>query len=180
MRIHVGIQIALALTAGFSSLGAQTVGSRLSALGVSQADRSGPQLPTADDDDGREGRIGLYPFLGMHFGGPVRASLAGGIGVRSLSPGEPVRFFLVAEPGLRGGRLSLVTGTSVGELASAWTIRGSYLQLWGGAPHRKYGGAELQIIPIFGLGGRVGAFKPLGTIKTDRKILIIADFSFLI
>src|SRR5215216_6008315 len=109
--------------------------------------RSVPARP----DSVRARRFAVYPLAGLHFGGPVRASVAGGVGWRSLAPGEPVRLFVLAEPGWRGGRLSVVTGASFGSLGSAVTLRGSYLQFWGGAPHRKYVGGELQLMPLLGI-----------------------------
>lgn len=144
------------------------------------SEASAQETESARADSVRERRLHLYPFTGLHFGGPVRASVSGGVGWRSLAPGEPVRAFLLAEPGLRGGRISLVSGSSVGSLGSAWTVRASYLQFWAGAPQRKHAGVEVQILPLLGIGGRIGAFRPLGTEKGDRRILIIGDISILL
>ena len=122
-------------------------------------------------------RLKLLPIAGLHVGGPVRASITSGIGLVSRVPGEPIRAFVFVEPGLRGGRLSVATGSSVGSLATAWTARASMLQLWAGAPHKRYVGLELQLIPALGIGGRVGAFRPL---TGSRKILWIGDVSLLL
>ena len=130
----------------------------------------------------RERRVAFYPIAGLHFGGPVLASVAGGIGVRSLAPGEPVRAFLLVEPGVRGARASLVTGSSFGALGSAWTVRASYLKFYKGQWwENDHAGVELQLIPLLGIGGRVGAFRPIRPPEgTRRRTLIIGDVSILL
>ena len=113
---------------------------------------------------------------GVHFGGPVRASLAlGAVWEEERTGDNGHGAMLIAEPGLRGHRLSagyFVTRGTLGQYAS---IRATGLALrsdeW-----RQYAGLDLQVQPLFAFGGRLGAFVPLKS-GQSRRLLWIADVS---
>jgi hypothetical protein len=114
---------------------------------------------------------------GLHFAGPVRASLAVGAAWSLQTAGDREHGpFLLVEPGLRGHRASAGYLVMFGPLGSFVSARGSWLQLRRGADRREYVGIELQLAPIFVTGVRVGGFLPTGA-DADRHVLLIADIS---
>jgi hypothetical protein len=118
------------------------------------------------------------PIVGLHFGGPVRASLAVGVlwernmGDRSAGP------VLLAEPGIGGHRLSVGYVTMFGNLGSMMSVRASGLRLREGGG-TNYAGLEAQWAPVFAIGGRFGAFMPLSSTQ-QKRLLWIGDVSFAI
>jgi hypothetical protein len=126
-------------------------------------------------------RFVASPLAGWHFFGPVRASVTAVLGAGTsalMIPGMRSRFvLLMAEPGLRGGRLSLGVAQYIG-WSGGLVARGTILRFWEGAPHRTYYGAELQwIVSILPIGVRVGAFRPVRNEGEARDLLWMADFS---
>lgn len=124
------------------------------------------------------------PVAGWHFFGPVRASVSAvlGVGTGDLAvPAPGSRFVLaIAEPGLRGGRLSLAYA-QWGGFNGGLVARATALRFWGGAAHRTYAGAELQyVVSVLPLGIRVGAFRPAsGASDRPRGVLWLADLSVM-
>jgi hypothetical protein len=117
---------------------------------------------------------------GLHFFGPTNASIALGAGFKrdGVEPEDRSRFlFAFAEPGIGAQRLSAGYAESVGSFAGGWSARASWLLLSGEAHHRRYGGIELQVIPLLCLGGRLGAFRPLDRNLSGSGTLWVADFS---
>ncbi len=117
------------------------------------------------------------PVGGLHLGGPVGASVAGGVLLTPRDRGIPnlVPYVLV-EPGLRGGRVSAGYGLALGGLGSFATARASLLRTWRVPTPRSYVGAELQFLPLFAVGGRLGAFVPTGA-GAPRRVLLMGDVS---
>jgi hypothetical protein len=114
---------------------------------------------------------------GLHFAGPVRASLAVGAAWSLQTAGSREHGpFLLVEPGLRGHRASAGYLVMFGNLGSFVSARGSWLQLRRDGDRRRYLGVELQVAPIFVTGVRVGGFLPTGS-AGDRHLLWIADVS---
>ncbi len=111
---------------------------------------------------------------GLHFGGPIRASAAGGVMFADPHADEPRGFFALVEPGLRGGRVSLGYEVSKGNLGSYASLRASLLRTWKAEPERTYAGGELMVLPLFAIGGRLGAFVPT---SGSRTVLWMADLS---
>jgi hypothetical protein len=113
---------------------------------------------------------------GLHVGGPVRASVAFGYawtGERHRRSHGPM---VLAEPGLGGHRLSAGYVRGAGNLGTFLSARLSWLQL---VRDREgaYAGLEVQFLPLFGVGSRLGAFRPLRSGEGGR-LLWIADFSW--
>lgn len=115
--------------------------------------------------------------VGLHFGGPVRASLATGVEFK-LGDGRRSEHgvFLVAEPGFGGDRLSAGVVSLIGDLGTLASVRGSALQIRDKGPTRRYAGLEVQFAPLFMLGARVGAFTPFGS-PPGRSFMWLADVS---
>lgn len=123
------------------------------------------------------------PVAGWHFLGPVRASVSAvlGAGTGELAiPAPGSRFVLaIAEPGLRGGRLSLAY-SQWGGFTGGVVARATVLRFWAGAPHRTYHGVEAQwVISVLPLGIRVGAFRPAERTGDGRRVLWMADLSLM-
>ncbi len=114
-------------------------------------------------------------YYGAHFGGPVRASLALGAVWIETTRGYGHGPMLIAEPGIRGHRLSAGYLISRGQLASYASVRSTGLALKGDE-WRQYAGLDVQVQPLFAFGGRIGAFVPLKS-AASRRLLWIADVS---
>lgn len=138
----------------------------------------------ASEPEQGEWRLVGAPLAGWHFFGPVRVSVAAvlGLGTGDLAvPAPGSRFVLaVAEPGLRGGRLSLAY-SQWGGFTGGVVARATALRFWAGAPARTYYGAEGQyVISVLPLGIRVGAFRPAErALDGTRRILWLADLSLM-
>ena len=77
------------------------------------------------------------PAFGRHFGGPVRASLAVGVMWMETTRGYGRGPMLIAEPGLRGHRLSAGYLFSRGQLASYASVRATGRALKSVVCHRE-------------------------------------------
>ena len=113
---------------------------------------------------------------GLHFGGPVRAALAVGvIWMRPTGSDHGQGPILLAEPGLGGHRISAGYLFARGNLGQFASVRATGLALrrngWS-----RYAGLDLQVQPLFVIGGRLGAFLPLQS-AASRRLLWIADVS---
>lgn len=120
---------------------------------------------------------------GWHAFGPVMLSLtaAAGFGTGDMTYPEPgTNFFLIAaEPGIKGGRASLIYAKWLGFQGGA-ILRGSVLRFWSGDNKRTYVGGELQwVISLLPLGVRIGAFRPTDDRGGPRKTLWLADLSVM-
>lgn len=111
---------------------------------------------------------------GWHMGGPVRASLAGGLLFQPRQADDSRGVLALVEPGLRGGRISLGYEVAFGSLGTFVSGRASVLRTWKVTTPRTYTGVELQLLPLFAMGGRLGAFVPTAG---PRRVLWIADVS---
>jgi hypothetical protein len=115
---------------------------------------------------------------GLHVGGPVRASIALGVLLGGgASDARSGQMFVLAEPGLRGHRLSAGYLRLSGNVGTFYGLRGTVLQLRGDEPARRYVGAEAHVTPLFAIGARLGAFTPVGA-SADRPFMWIADVMF--
>jgi hypothetical protein len=152
-----------------------------SALAASTASAQEPQ-PSAPAQSPEAGGPWYVGPLGIHLGGPIRASVGLGAGRRlacsaDLSCNRETIGFVSAEPGLRGGRLSLGAGMRWGGLATAATARGTFLQRWGSSSDERYLGLELSAHPVALIGFRLGAFRPLSSSIAGSNILWMGNFS---
>lgn len=115
------------------------------------------------------------PVLGVHAGGPIRASVVAGIWIGDDPRREDANGVVaVVEPGLRGGRVSLGYAYAVSNLGSFVTVRASALRTWRvPTGPRTYLGGELQLLPILAFGPRLSAFIPAD--RNPRRVLWVLD-----
>jgi hypothetical protein len=123
------------------------------------------------------------PTAGWHALGPVWLSVTAvaGFGTGDLNIPEPGTNFVLAalEPGLRGGRASLIFAHWWG-FEGGLIARGSVLRFWRGTPARTYTGVELQwVISLLPVGFRIGAFTPTNADAGPKKTLWLADLSVM-
>jgi hypothetical protein len=128
-------------------------------------------------------RAVMDPTAGWHAFGPVMLSITAvaGFGTGDLAYPEPGSQFLLlaAEPGIRGGRASLVYSRWMG-FQGGIIARGSVLRFWSDDPGRIWMGGELQwVISVLPLGVRVGAFRPTNEDAGPGKTLWLADLSVM-
>lgn len=121
------------------------------------------------------------PLAGWHALGPVLLSVTGvvGFGTGDLRIPEPNTSFvlLAAEPGIHGGRASLVFARWF-RFEGAAVVRATALRFWSGS--RSYFGGEAQyVISVLPIGVRVGAFRPTSGTPGPRKTLWLADLSVM-
>ena len=120
--------------------------------------------------------------IGIHIGGPIRASVGLGIGRRlscsvDAACNRETIGFASAEPGLRGGRVSLGYGVRWGGLATAATARATFLQRWGSSSDDQLVGLEMSAHPLALIGFRLGAFRTLRSSVAGSNILWMGNFS---
>jgi hypothetical protein len=113
---------------------------------------------------------------GLHVFGPAKGSVALGAGVRREWSSRSRLFFAVVEPGITGQRISIGYGETVGTSAGGWSVRGSLLQLTSEPARRTLAGVDIQIIPAFCLGSRIGAFRAVKPAGNGTGVLF-ADLS---
>ena len=91
--------------------------------------------------------------------------------------------FIAAEPGIGGWRASAGYLRMMSDLGSAYALRASFLRTgnraWRAPAGTSFVGGELQYMPLFVLGVRVGAF---GRIEGpgQRRGLLTADISMML
>jgi hypothetical protein len=133
---------------------------------------------TSSDDNPYAGWHRIFAG-GLHFFGPPQASIALGAGLRreeSAVGNRTHMVFVFLEPGLGALRASTGYAESVGSTGGGWSLRASLLRLTNEPRRRTMGGIELQIIPLFCAGARVGAFRELQR-GPDRRTVVLADLS---
>lgn len=109
-------------------------------------------------------RFHASPAIGVHYGTPLRLSLAAG-GLVDLNGQRDDGLIAMAEPGQGGFQLSagyfrmfrFGRGYSV-RLAGIRT----YEDPWRASAHATYLGAEAHVMALVGIGGRVGWFRRTG------------------
>ena len=121
------------------------------------------------------------PLAGWHAIGPVLLSVTAvvGFGTGTLDIPEPNTSFvlLAAEPGIHGGRASLIFARWF-RFEGAAIVRATALRFWTGS--RSYFGGEAQyVISVLPIGIRVGAFRPTSGTPGPRKTLWLADLSVM-
>ena len=128
----------------------------------------------AQNSDARPG-----PVIGAHYGAPLMWSGLLGFGVPAGSGNGEA--FVAAEGGIGGWRASGGYVRIATELGNGYSIRASLLRTskhaWNAPARSSFVGAEVQYMPLFALGARVGGFIRVGNGGSQRG-LMTADFSF--
>lgn len=113
---------------------------------------------------------------GLHLGGPVVASIAGGVLVRTRTPGDSEQgVLLLLEPGWKGDRAS-AGWARIEQMGTIVSVRASFLRMRRDPAPTSYAGVEVQYAPLFVVGARLGAFVPLARDREQRPTLV-ANFS---
>lgn len=104
----------------------------------------------------------LSPAYGVHYGTPLRFSVAAGVALDFDRTGSDGVTALV-EQGQHGHEFSLGYFHMIGRLGSGVALRASALRTagepWNADPHTTYVGGEFGWMLIFGVGGRAGYFR---------------------
>ena len=97
--------------------------------------------------------------LGVHYGSPMRISLAGGVLV-DVSERRSDGVVVVAEAGQQGNEVSLGYFRMLGRFGSGYSLRAAALRTagepWNASPNTTYAGVEGHWMIAFGVGARVG------------------------
>ena len=101
----------------------------------------------------------VSPGFGVHFGTPMRSSVALGVLVdRSERLNDGVVVML--EPGQQGNEISAGYFRMLGRLGTGYSLRAAVLRTngepWNASPHTTYVGVEAHWMLLFGVGGRMG------------------------
>lgn len=99
-------------------------------------------------------------MVGFHYGVPAKWS----VGLAAPLPGEfnSWKPFIAAEPGFGAWRASVGALKFTNDLGTGYVVRGSLLRTtskaWRAPSQSTYVGPELQFMPLFAIGARVGGF----------------------
>lgn len=130
--------------------------------------------------------VKVFPFLGVRFGVPQRFSISGGLGLNldpTDGPDQPSRELLLSlAPGMGAERASLTFVHSSGRFGSgiaggATAIR-TVGRPWNAPANATYVGVDLSILPIIGIGPRLGLLRRVSNPTDDRAWLWTLDFGF--
>jgi len=119
-------------------------------------------------------------MFGIHYGVPLKWSLA----LAAPLPGTLAEWkpFIAAEPGLGGWRASAGAVKLTSELGSGWIGRATVLRTtgkaWRAPSQNTYVGPELQFMPLFAIGARVGGLFRVGG-KGGQHGLLTVDASVM-
>jgi len=99
-------------------------------------------------------------MAGFHYGVPVKWSMALAYVLPAMR--DDWQPFAAAEPGIGGWRASIGALKSTGDLGRGYLVRVSALRTskkkWRAPASTTFVGPELQFMPIFAIGARVGGF----------------------
>ena len=130
-------------------------------------------------------RTHILPAIGAHFGEPQKASLSLGVVLgedwQAEGRDHARNIGLLAEPGLAGGRASLVyLRHGYGNFGSGFGVAATVLRTWDDPwtahPNVTYAGGELILWPIVFIGPRIGLFRSIAGNPTDKRWLVSLDF----
>ena len=106
--------------------------------------------------------------VGVHYGSPMRISLAGGVLV-DMSEHRNDGVVAVAEAGQQGNELSVGYFRMLGRFGSGYSLRAAALRTagepWNASPNTTYAGIEGHWMIAFGVGGRVGYLR-----RTSKRV----------
>lgn len=102
-------------------------------------------------------------LLGLSYGSPLKAYVAGAVGVRRAFDARTVCSYGAAHLGLGGARASLGTAVTLGRYGSALGVSGGVLRTFGNPggdadPRRSYVGGSVHVWPLLALHSEFGAY----------------------
>ena len=108
---------------------------------------------------GRSDASRVSPAFGVHYGTPLRFSVAAG-GILDVTRRGNEGLIALVEQGQHGTEFSAGYVRMLGQFGSGYSFRGAVLRTdgepWNANAHTTYVGAEAQLMIIFGVGGRAG------------------------
>ena len=127
-----------------------------------------PLCARAQDARNTEPNPHVSPALGVHYGSPMRISLAGGVLV-DMSEHRNDGVVLAAEAGQQGNEVSLGYFRLLGRFGSGYSLRAAALRTagepWNASPNTTYAGVEGHWMVAFGVGARVGYLR-----RTSKRV----------
>ena len=117
---------------------------------------------------GEEKTPNTSPAVGVHYGSPMRISLAGGVLV-DMSAHRNDGVVAMAEAGQQGNELSVGYFRMLGRFGSGYSLRAAALRTagepWNASPNTTYAGIEAHWMIAFGVGARVGYLR-----RTSKRV----------
>ncbi len=111
----------------------------------------------------------LSPAVGIHYGSPLRISVAVGV-LADMSTRRNDGIIVMAEAGRQGNEVSAGYFRLLGRYGSGYSLRAAVVRTgdepWNASPHTTYVGVEGHWMLIFGVGGRVGYLR-----RVSRSVL---------
>jgi len=124
----------------------------------------------------------VSPSIGLHYGGPLRTSLAVGLLI-DVSEQRNESFVVAGEVGQQGNEIGVGIQKMRGQFGSGYSLRAVALRTgdepWKASPHTTYVGAEAHLMIAFGVGGRVGYLRRVGK-QVDAEHDNVMSFGVLI
>ncbi|GAC1652098.1 MAG: hypothetical protein NVS4B3_13850 [Gemmatimonadaceae bacterium] len=118
-------------------------------------------------------------LFGIHYGAPLKWSVLFGTSLPFGSKSSNA--FVAAEPGIGGWRASVGYAPTPSSLGAGYSARATALRTtdraWRADAQSTFVGVELQYLPMFALGARVGGFTRLNSGGGSRGLLT-ADVGF--
>ena len=112
----------------------------------------------------------VSPSIGLHYGGPLRTSLALGLLV-DFNEQRNESVVVAAELGQQGNELGVGIQKMHSLFGSGYSLRAVAVRTrdepWNASPNTTYVGAEAHLMIAFGVGGRVGYLRRVTT-KVDE------------
>ena len=110
----------------------------------------------------------VSPAVGVHYGSPMRISLAGGVLV-DMSERRNDGVVAAAEAGQQGNEVSVGYFRMLGRFGSGYSLRAAALRTtgepWNASPNTTYAGVEGNLMIVFGVGARVGYLR-----RTSKRV----------
>lgn len=118
----------------------------------------------------------LIPAFGVHYGTPMRFSVAVG-GALDLSRHGNEGALALVEQGQHGNELSAGYYRMLGRFGSGFSVRAAVLRTsgepWNADPHTTYVGAEAHLMVILGVGGRAGFMRRASSVRNGSHDSIV-------
>lgn len=119
----------------------------------------------------------LVPAFGVHYGTPLRFSVAAG-GMLDVGNRGSEGVIALVEQGQHGTEFSTGYVHMLGQFGTGYSLRAAALRTgsepWNANPHTTYVGAEAQLMIIFGVGGRVGFLRRASRSATGSNDSIVS------
>ncbi len=141
-----------------------------------------PLCVRAQDLPGTTADPRVSPSIGLHYGGPIRTSLALGLLI-DVNEQRNESLVVAGELGQQGNELSVGIQKMRGQFGSGFSLRAVALRThdepWNASPNTTYVGTEAHLMIAFGVGGRIGYLRRV-TKQVDPEHDNVMSFGVLI